>query len=400
MNPSEKSEYNAFGKQRQLRAALVVRTCGPGAGVAGYSYNLATGLAKKVDLTVCALRLNPPEGVKPEFSFRKVEALADNLWTHLATFDRGVRDVLPKNLDIVHSQGGEAAVGDVVTMHFCYQTYQTKLLSDMPRGYKWLARRFNPLTYMHRWIERLQVRPGGAKKIICVSQGLRREFLETYPIEEDRIVSVPNGVDLDHFTPALRGSARPEILARHNLDESDFIVIFTGFDFPRKGLDFVVRALGLMKEKNARLLVVGGKDEDGAYSRLADEAGAGKRVHILGPVFDIEKYYAAADCFCMPSKYEAFSLATLEAGAAGLPLVTTRINGTDELVTPGETGYFVERDAEDIAHRLDGLASDNSLRKKMGEAARCVTENFSWDRNVAETLEVYARAVEIKGAGR
>ncbi|TET31928.1 MAG: glycosyltransferase family 1 protein [Planctomycetota bacterium] len=385
---------------RRLRAALVVRTCGPGAGIAGYSYNLATKVASEIDLTVCALRLNPPDGVKPNFRFRKVSALGDNLWTHLATFDRGVRKVLPRNVDVIHSQGGEAVTGDVVTMNFCYRAYQRRQIDEMVKGREWFAKRFNPLTYMDRWFEYLQVRPGGARRIICVSEGLKREFLEAYSIDEKRVLTIPNGVDLERFSPDKREASRAEILSRHSLEESDFLIVFTGFDFPRKGLDIVIRAIGIMREKNARLLVLGGKDDDGSYSRLAMDSGVENRLHILGPVFDVEKYYAAADCYCMPSKYEAFSLATLEAGATGLPLVTTRINGTEELVTPDKNGYFVERDPEDVSHRLDVLAGNIELRRSMGAAARQATKRFSWEHIAAATLAVYRNVDEEKGVAR
>ncbi|MHC4660858.1 MAG: glycosyltransferase family 4 protein [Planctomycetota bacterium] len=396
---SSKPERQVSEKKR-LKAAFVSRTCGPGAGIAGYSYNLATRLASEIDLTMFALRLNPPDGVEPVFRFIQVSALGDNLYTHLATFDRGVRRVLPDDTEIVHAQGGEAATCDIATMHFCYRTYQKKQVGEFAKGSEWLLKRFNPLTYMHRWIEHRQVRPGGAHKIICVSQGLRREFLEAYPVDEKRIISIPNGVNLERFNPNLRASARPEILERHGLNDSDFIVVFTGFDFLRKGLDIVVRAMGIMKEKNTSLLVLGGKDEDGSYSRLAEISGVQDKIHVIGPVFDIEKYYAAADCYCMPSKYEAFALATLESGAAGLPIITTRINGTEELVKPGETGYFVEREPEDVAARLDELASDSKLRSRMGAAARRVTEGFSWENTAEKTLAVYREITEIKGIGR
>ena len=379
-----------------MRAALVVRTCGPGAGVAGYAYNIATRLALKLDLTVCALRLSMPEDAKPSFAFREVKALGNNLWTHLATFGRGVKKTLPENLDVVHSQGGEAALGDVVTMHFCYRSYQTRRIGEFSSGASRIFKRFNPLTYMHRRIERLQVAPAGAKKIICVSQGLMREFLSVYEIEKERIIAIPNGVDLERFNPARREAARAEIIKKHNLQELDFIVIFTGFDFGRKGLDILIRAIGLMREKNAKLLVVGGNDEDGIYSRIAADSSVADKVKIIGPAFDIEKYYAASDCFCMPSKYEAFSLATLEAAASGIPIIATRVNGTDEIIAPGETGYFVECDSADIAARLDSLASDRPLRGEMGAAARRAAENFSWDRVADETLKIYREAAAMK----
>jgi UDP-glucose:(heptosyl)LPS alpha-1,3-glucosyltransferase len=104
---------------------------------------------------------------------------------------------------------------------------------------------------------------------------------------------------------------------------------------------------------------------------------------------EIERYYAAADVFLLPTFYEAFSLATLEAAASGLPLVVTKVNGTEELIEDGRNGFFIERDGDDIAHRLRQLRDDHRLRTMLGDAARQSALRYAWDTIADQTLRVY-----------
>jgi hypothetical protein len=102
----------------------------------------------------------------------------------------------------------------------------------------------------------------------------------------------------------------------------------------------------------------------------------------------------AADFFIFPSHYEAFSLATLEAAASGLPILTTRINGTEELVRPGVNGEFVSKSPDDIAMKVDALLAGHGCLKAMGEAARrIVMEEYTWDRVTELTEAAYRKSL-------
>ena len=101
-------------------------------------------------------------------------------------------------------------------------------------------------------------------------------------------------------------------------------------------------------------------------------------------------YYCAGDIFVFPSLYEAFSLATLEAAASGLPIIATKINGTEELIKEGYNGFFVKRDPKDITEKINLLIKDENLRKQMSRNARKVIEkNYTWDICAKKTTEVY-----------
>ncbi|MFQ5458448.1 MAG: glycosyltransferase family 4 protein, partial [Myxococcota bacterium] len=112
------------------------------------------------------------------------------------------------------------------------------------------------------------------------------------------------------------------------------------------------------------------------YRALAGRLGVSPRVVFAGPRNDIESVYAAGDVLLAPTRYDAFSNATLEGLAMGLPVITTRMNGASEIVTEGREGYVVH-DAEDtdaIARALDRLA-DSGHRAEMGRHARARAES-------------------------
>ena len=91
----------------------------------------------------------------------------------------------------------------------------------------------------------------------------------------------------------------------------------------------------------------------------------------------------------------AFSLATIEAAACGLPVVATRINGTEDFIKPGVTGEFIEHDAEQMASVLRPLVDDAELRRKMGNSGRLLVEQqYTWDRVAAMTEEAYSEYLE------
>src|SRR5205807_2149797 len=102
-----------------------------------------------------------------------------------------------------------------------------------------------------------------------------------------------------------------------------------------------------------------------------------------------ERYYAAADAFVLPSAYETFSLAALEAAATGLPVVATNVGIVGGLVAAGG-GVFVDRDPDSIATALERLAERPEELPGMAECARDYARGFGWEAAVDAYLGLYA----------
>jgi len=173
---------------------------------------------------------------------------------------------------------------------------------------------------------------GAAARVIANSQMVKAEIAHLYGYSADRIDVVPNGVPGEQFRASPEQRAQSRAALRIGTDE--IAVLFVGSGWERKGLRFAIQAVEAARDNRLRLLVVG----KGTEARYRSSAA-----HFLGERQDMAGVYAAADIFLLPTIYDPFSNATLEAIAAGLPVITTRANGCAEIVAEGEHGSIVER---------------------------------------------------------
>ena len=102
-----------------------------------------------------------------------------------------------------------------------------------------------------------------------------------------------------------------------------------------------------------------------------------------------QDYYSASDLFVFPSRYEAFSLVTIEAMASGLPVLALPINGTEELIQNGENGFFVDRSTESLREKIEQLQKDKRLLINMSEVALETSMRYAWDRIASEQLNAF-----------
>jgi glycosyltransferase involved in cell wall biosynthesis len=286
---------------------------------------------------------------------------------------------------IVHAAGAIVPVPiDVTTIHFCHHAFATlrgpsRASRDVP-AYRFNARVSNA---MSRAGERLCYRPERVRAVIAISGGVRREVERQFPRLRAKVRTIPHGVDAQRF----RADPDRRVVVRRQLgiDEDALVAIFVGGDWPRKGLEHAISAVAAASPWN--LLVVGEGDQ-AAYRRLAEDAGAGGRVHFLGTSTDTSAQFSAADAFVLPTSYETFSLATYEAAASGLPMLVTEVSGPDELIADGVNGAFIRDSAAQTAEWLMRL-KDRDLRATMGLAAREAAKPYTWDAVIDRHIELY-----------
>jgi len=181
------------------------------------------------------------------------------------------------------------------------------------------------------------------------------------------------------------------IRVKYEINADEIVLMFFGHEFRKKGLEFVIRALPLVKEDVKSLIA--GRDNPTYYKRLALKFGVLDKVIFAGFVSGISEYFAAFDIFVFPTAYEVFSLVTLEAVASGLPILATKVNGTEELIKEDYNGFFIRRDPKDITKKINNLIEDEQLRRMiMSRNARKTAENYSWDK-IARILEVYQDSI-------
>jgi glycosyltransferase involved in cell wall biosynthesis len=376
--------------QKRLRIAYAMINCNRRDGSARAVNEVAERMARRhqvhlfarraEDLDLSLLRWHRMPGVpRPE--------IADFLTYHVLAKFRIQRETF----DIVHSIGVNACAANVLTIQNI-QTAKRSYLDSQARvaDVSWprkLSRRLY-LDVTSRTEDRMYTaRPGQEPLLFLpVSRGVEKELREHYDVGQALVRIVPNAADTDKFRPI--GSAEKLCWRRAaGFADSDVILAFAGGEWSRKGLDFAIRALPKLPNLNVKLLVLGKDPEQKRFVSLAGELGVAERVVFLGFRSDIATALAASDLFLFPSWYEAFSLATIEAAACGLPIAATKINGTEDFIVPEENGVFIEHDPDQIAAALRPILEDHTMRRRMGANARRLVERcYTWDR-VAELTE-------------
>lgn len=294
---------------------------------------------------------------------------------------------------LVHTTGALVANrADVSTVHFCHRAYHAG--SPAPRARRAsIPYRLNAAVaaWMSRTAERCCYRPRITRRLVAVSSGVARELAEHFPAMDGAVEVIPNGVDAAAFAPD--PGHRAAMRARWELSAGELVALFVGGEWERKGLRHAIE--GVARAPGWRLVVLGKGDTE-HYAALAGRAGAGERVRFEGGVADPTPYYAGADGFVLPTAYETFSLVTYEAAAAGLALLVSRVSGVEDILVHGRNGWFIDRDADLIAKRLQELAGDGALRASLGAAARAEALRFEWSRAV-EAYERLYRDLEATG---
>ena len=279
---------------------------------------------------------------------------------------------LIRRADVVHAHSSKAGFLARVA---ALVTGATRHCIYTPHGWAFWA-------YGGRWgdvftlIERLAARWCCA--IVTVSEHERDEGVRRRVGRAAQYRVVPNGVDLDRFSATPRPTPGRVIMVGRLADP--------------KQPDLAVRAVHAVRRRRpeAHLLLVGDGPRQGEVEQLVAELGAEDTVELLGRRDDVAELLAGSACLLLASRYEGCPLSVLEAMAAGLPVIVTRMGGIDEVVDHGRTGLVVDPDAGAIADALDTLMCDPELGVRMGaEARHTARRRFSRYRMAIETIALW-----------
>jgi glycosyltransferase involved in cell wall biosynthesis len=242
-----------------------------------------------------------------------------------------------------------------------------------------------------RRVDRLTCRR--VDRFLALSEHLAQDLRTRLPVAPERVVVIPNGVDLAAADAAL-AVGRPA--ARHALGlyPSDLALAFVGRLHRQKGLKQLLGAFFtlLQTHPTAKLLLAGGGPEREALASAVAGLRLQPFVRFLGPLPTPWPLLAAADLFVLPSLWEGMPNALLEAMAAGLPCVATTVGAVPEVAGGGEGALLVPPgDAAPLLRALLELADDPARRRELGaRGRRRVEERFRIETTVARTQELYA----------
>lgn len=221
--------------------------------------------------------------------------------------------------------------------------------------------------------------------VVAVSESTR-EDLVARGLRRDRIDVVPNGIDLDRFTPDPSAkSAAPQLVFMGRLKEY-------------KRVDLVIRAVALLRDRglDVQLQIGGAGSREGPLRSLADRLGVADRVRLLGFVTEEEKVELLRRSWIhvLTSSKEGWGISNVEAAACGTPTVASDAPGLRESVRDGETGLLVPHgDVGALADALEALIRDPESRAAMALRARSFAEGLSWDASASRLDGILRRVV-------
>jgi glycosyltransferase involved in cell wall biosynthesis len=233
-----------------------------------------------------------------------------------------------------------------------------------------------------------------ATRIIVVSEATRQEQ-PGLPSRAQKVVVLHNGL----IAPPALDAAEPAVKSRRTGGPRKLVV--TGARrHPDKGLDVLIRAAAILRERDPGLRVViagapqpGYEEHDAELIALTGDLGVEETVTFAGLVQDPLELWRSADVYVQPSRREPFGLGVIEAMSVGTPVVTTAVGGMREIVEPGRSGLQVDADDPDaLATAIGSVLSDKQLASRLAQAGRERADAFSMESMVDRLLEIYAHA--------
>ncbi len=387
------------GGGRRLKVAIQIERFDPARGGAeGYAGSLVRGLAAlgQEVTVICAEARGEPEGA----AVVRVPVSRGPRGLRILEYARGSAEAARSGgHDIVHALGKSLGM-NILNPHggveavWLRQEYRSH--SGWLRRSFWAARRrLSPRHHLTLAILRRQYASPDVRRYIALSRAMGDAMIEVHGVRPEKVVVVPNRVDLGRFHPPRDAAEKAALRSKLGLPAELPVFLFVSNNFRLKGLEPLLRALArLPGERPGFRLLVLGRGRPRRYRGLARRLGIEAGVEFRGPVSGIEEWYRAADACLHPTFYDASSLAVPEAMASGLAVLASRHDGSSERISDGLDGVLVSDpgDIDDLAEKLRPFL-DPAFRARTGAAARARALRDAAPDPAPAMLEIYRQAL-------
>lgn len=238
-----------------------------------------------------------------------------------------------------------------------------------------------------------------SNKIIAVSDFTRRELLNYYNINKNKINVIHNGVDIQKFSPPLN---KDKIKQELGFKSDDVNILSVGRLYARKGLFTLIESMSQVSKKFGNVkLIISGKGQSNEMNKLvsyAKKLGIRNKIIFTGyfPDAKLPKLYQAADIFAFSTFYENLPFAVLEALSSRLPVVTTKVGGIPEMIDDGKNGFLVHpANSLELAEKIEYFIENPNTATEMAYCARkTIEDKFDWKIIVKKVINVYKRTLD------
>jgi UDP-glucose:(heptosyl)LPS alpha-1,3-glucosyltransferase len=294
--------------------------------------------------------------------------------------------------DVLNTHGCICPFGGVFRVHSLHRDWlnksrmRRKALS--PSGIK---QRLNPMHPVLLQLEAQHFRGRRYRRVIALSVHVREALNRFYGVPAEDVDIVPNGFSPTEFNPEMRAAKRAETRSELCLKPDQIAMLFVANELERKGFSTVLNAMLRLNRPDLMLLVVGRVDEK-LVKQMAAKKGLSDHVLAYGPTDDVPKFHAAADLFVLPTQYEAFCLAILEALGSGLPVITSAIPGARDAIVPGVNGALIANpdDGAELASALEPFL-EREYRTGISELTPNSVAAYQWPKVLTRYEEILLR---------
>ncbi len=283
--------------------------------------------------------------------------------------------------DLVVSYGSTCFSADVLWVNSVHRAWleRSRSSSETRARLEGVARYLLPRHLVLLGMERKYFAPSRYRHVITVSPVVSSDLHRLYGVPLPDMTVVPNGFSPQEFSPERRGRLRSEVRSRLGVQDGQVVLLVVANELRRKGFGVLLEAVARLRDPTVHVLLLGRTPPTAFTSQIA-RSGLGDRLHYVGAASDIGWYHAAADLFVLPTQYEAFCLAIVEALASGLPVITTAVPGAGDLIEPDVNG-LVQNDPMDAAELSSLLVQglDGHRRERWSRSAAASVRSYAWD---------------------
>lgn len=382
------------GENNRLRIAVLIRHFTATGGTERYCVEVTRRLAAAHEVHVFAQIID--DRGYPGVHFHPITLFVTKpRWVNQWLFSWATQKATRGKFDIVHSHD-MVTDADVYTLHVPCFLSNYKSVPFRNKALAWLTTIASPRKLAYLLLEHRQISERAKpKRFIAVSRFMANNLAKHYPHARSHISIAYPGISVEAGLTQPPGH-REQLRKRAGVPSETFVILFVANDFRKKGLDTLLKAVALLKERHVLLLVVGNGDRK-AYGRLVNSLGIQDRVRWLGIQCGIQDWLLLADALAHPTLTDTYGMVVLEAMALGLPVIVS------SAAYCGAAGQFTSHqalmiqdphDSHEIAHYLRALIDDPALRRTLAESGRQFARERTWEATASATLAAYRVLLE------
>ncbi|PIP43058.1 MAG: hypothetical protein COX17_09090 [Deltaproteobacteria bacterium CG23_combo_of_CG06-09_8_20_14_all_60_8] len=392
---------NNLINHKRLKIAVLIRDFVTTGGAERYACEVTRRLAREHEVHVFCQ--NWDATVSEVIAFHRIpKPLAKPSFVNQLLFSFFTRRALASArpaFDIVHSHDKVTAF-DLLTIHCpCFRGFITDKKTWLSRLLIWLSVITSPRSLGYLGLEKGQFTLRPDRRLIAVSTSVKEDVQHNYPLPGSFFSLAQPGADYEQIRAVVDMADRQALRQQYHFGPDDFVLLFVGTEFKRKGLATLLAAMAKLDDQRVRLLVAGGGGgKMQIFKQLAQDLGLADRVAFAGLVRDVFPLYALADLFVLPTISDPCPMSPVEAMAGGLATIMSRspFCGTAEHIRQDEA--LILQDPTDLDELVAAIRQgmDRDCRAQLQEKGQRLAQTLSWEKTAAATLEAYQQLLDAR----